>query len=91
MITPSEARQIVERMKDEFDSHDFIQLYACAFPLSYLDTLWEYDGNATTANSQIAQHVDKMCNELGISKGEDVYSKNIRGNVTPCKLWTKIA
>jgi len=76
-------------MKDKFDSHDFILLYACAFPLSYLDILWNYDGSARTADSQIAQKMSEMSNELGISKGEKGFSQNIKGNVTECTKWEK--
>ena len=90
MITLIEARQIVERMKDEFDSHDFILLYACAFPLSYLDILWEYDGNAKIADSQIAKTISRMSNRLEISKGDKAFSLNIKGNVTECTKWTKM-
>ena len=41
MITLKEARHITSMMKDEFDSHDFILIYACAYTLSYLDVLWK--------------------------------------------------
>ena len=90
MITLKEARHITSMMKDEFDSHDFILIYACAYTLSYLDVLWKYNGDARTADGQIAKRISSWCTELGLSKGVKVVSMNIKGYKSECTKWTKV-
>ncbi|MBR0195041.1 MAG: hypothetical protein IJQ32_02195 [Paludibacteraceae bacterium] len=90
MITIDEARQIVSMMKDEFDSHDFILVYACAYTLSYLNILWEYNGDARIADGQIAKRVSLWSTRLSLSKGVKTISMNIKGYKSECTKWTKV-
>lgn len=86
---------IIDKLDDEFDSHDFIPKFAERFEQEYVRLLYKYINSSpfTTLHSQIAQSLGKNQDALGISKVDDgrVHeSNNIFNNITPCALWRKV-
>lgn len=92
MITIEQAQRIIHRLGDEFDSHDFINVYMTLFEREYVSLLTEKIDNEhifRSVNSLIGKFLTDNQNELGISKNERKKSTNVRGNETENQCWIK--
>ena len=92
MLTIEQARRIIYRMGNEFDSHDFINDYMTLYERDYVELLMEkidIEGVFRTVNSSIGRFLADHQKELEISKTERKPSHNVRGNETENQNWTK--
>lgn len=86
----NEAQQIVDLMRNRFDSHDFICEYINHFPRSYGQLLVDID-NVNTAHGHIAIFLSDNAEELHLRKIilQSYKSRNIFGNLSHCAQWEK--
>lgn len=85
------VKAIIDKMPNEFDSHDFIQIFSKQFGSAYIDLLNNYKNKSIqTTHAQIAINLRKNMDDLKIRKNEDVKSQSIFGNNVPNKKWTKV-
>ena len=84
----TEFEQTIAYLKDKFDSHEFIMLYAQIYTPSYLALLSKY-GNVITADRQIGAYLMRNKKRLGINKIGVVQTVNIFGHETDCALWER--
>ncbi len=92
MITIEQAKRIIIRLEDEFDSHDFINVYMTLFEREYVSLLAEKIDNEhifRSVNSLIGKFLTDNQKELEISKNERKKSTNVRGNETENQCWIK--
>ncbi|MDE6721517.1 MAG: hypothetical protein K2J84_05145 [Bacteroidaceae bacterium] len=84
-----QAKQIINNLEDEFDSHAFIQKFIKEYPESYGELLGKYK-NITTANSVIANYLRTNASKLSIARSEtNTNSIYICGNNVPNAVWRK--
>lgn len=84
-----QAKQIINNLEGEFDSHTFIQEFIKKYPKSYGELLIKYE-NATTVNSMIANYLRTNASKLSIARSEtDTKSIDIFGNNAPNAVWRK--
>ena len=92
MITIEQAQRIIRRLGDEFDSHDFINVYMTLYEREYVSFLDEKIDNEhifRSVNSSIGKFLADNQKELGVSKNERKKSPNVRGNETENQCWIK--
>lgn len=80
---------IVETMKENFDSHDFIKEFVWRYPSIYGQLLVDLD-DVALAHAQISNYLLNHAQELGIEKTSEVDSDNLFGHITPCGKWHKM-
>lgn len=93
MVTIEEAKQIIQKMSDCFDSHDFINQYCVLYEKDYVQMLYESiesDGIFRAVDASIGKFLENNQRELSISKTDKEMSQNIKGNITECQGWKKI-
>ena len=83
------VKAIVNDMKDEFDSHDFIKEFIWKHPADYGQLLEKYD-DVRIAHSQIGKFLQNHANTLGIVKTGDSGTDDIFGHATSCAKWRKL-
>ena len=92
MITIEQAQRIIHRLGEEFDSHDFINVYMTLYERDYVHLLAEKIDNDhifRSVNSAIGKFLTDNQKELRISKNERKKSPNVRGNETENQCWIK--
>ena len=82
------CRNVIDEMKNEFDSHAFISVLLQRYAAVYGQFLVDYD-NVARANAEISNFLRIHTTELGITQQEDVISKNILGNWSENASWRK--
>lgn len=87
---PTLKLMIENELKSEFDSHEFIRHFSRKYELDYVDFLSNYKVKPfRTVNSQIATSLSKYADELGVKKGDEVFSESVFGLDVPNKNWIK--
>ena len=92
LINIRDAQSIIGHFITEFDSHEFIEVFADQYPNDYSAILVRYTEDADRkANSLIARFLSANQHELDITKVENRKSKsgNVHENQTSCALWRK--
>lgn len=92
LINIHDARVIKNRLRNEFDSHKFIEAFVDRLPDEYRAIRERYTRDADRkANSLIARFLSVNQSELGITKVENRKSKseNVHKKQTSCALWRK--
>lgn len=86
-----EAEKVIELLPSEFNSHQFLTLYAMAYPLSYLEWMNEY-GNVKIAHNRISNALRNLPekNLLQIKNNGKTMDTNIFGNEDGIVSWTKL-
>lgn len=84
----NEVKLVIDRMRDKFDAHDFIRIFAMTHPQEYWQCLLECN-DIRDAHSQIAEFLSRHASELGITKLPDVISANIYNKPTKCSSWKR--
>ena len=93
MITKEQAQRIIHRLGEEFDSHDFINVYMTLYEREYVSLLAEKIDNEQifrSVNSLIGKFLADNCKDLGITKNGRKTSSNVRGNETENQDWIKV-
>lgn len=86
----SVKKLIENKLPNEFDSHDFIQIFSKDYESAYIEILNKYKKNSIrTTHSQIAINLRKNMEELNIKKNIEIKSDSIFGNNVPNKKWIK--
>ncbi len=82
---------ILPRLSNTFNSHDFIQKFAKQFERNYVEFLHAYEEEAfRIVDSQIAKYLSEHEEYFGIAKSRKVKSKNIFGETDEIQEWNKI-
>jgi hypothetical protein len=82
---------ILPVLRDQFNSHDFIQKFAKLFERNYVEFLHAYQEEAfRIVDSQIAKYLSDHEEYFGIVKTKKVRSKNIFGDFDEIQEWNKI-
>ncbi len=84
--------KIIEKMGDEFDSHDFILRLAHEHQKLYVQALIVYADNEQpfqSVHKEIAKRLKKFPGEV-IATGEKRNSENIFRVVSPAEVWRKV-
>lgn len=92
MVTIEQAQRIIHRMRDEFDSHDFINDYMTLYERDYVRLLMEKIDSEDifrTVDSLIGKFLTDNQEELEIAKTVRKTSRNVRGNETENQGWIK--
>lgn len=84
----NEVKLVIDRMRDKFDAHDFIRIFAMTHPQEYWQYLLEHK-DIHSAHSQIGRFLSDHAEELGISQRENVLSLNIYNDKTECSSWRR--
>lgn len=85
------VKAIINKMPNELDLHDFIQIFSKQFERAYINLLNNYKNKSIrTTHAQIAINLRKNMDDLKIRKGEDIKSQSIFGNKVPNKKWTRV-
>jgi hypothetical protein len=82
------VKNVVDKMGEEFDSHNFITRYLNEYEKEYIQILADSEV-FRTANAQIGRFLSDHSVELGIEKVERVVSSNIKGNESENQNWVK--
>lgn len=82
---------IIQELKTEFNSHDFIKKFAKRFEGNYIDFLNNYRGQDAfrTVHSQIAKFLAENESILNIRKTQKVKSENVFGEMDEIQGWRK--
>lgn len=86
------TKEIMEKMKPVFDSHDFILKFAQKNQKAYAEMISLYVSSKepfTQAHQQIGKFLLHAKDELGIENMGETVSKNIFGNANENKKWHK--
>lgn len=86
------AKEIVDKMEIEFDSHDFIKELIKSHEKSYVELLYSYINNLTifrTLHSQIGTYLSENSKSLDIEKLVKNSSENIKGYDSENQVWKK--
>lgn len=83
------VRTIINNMKDEFDSHDFIKEFIWQNPVLYGEILGKHE-NVTRAHAEISKFLLNHASTLGIKKYGEEGTDDIFGHITPCAQWRKL-
>lgn len=93
MVTIKQAQRIIHGLGDEFDSHDFINVYMSLYEREYVSLLTEKIHSEhifRSVNSCIGRFLADNHKELGIRKNGRKTSSNVRGNETDNQSWIKV-
>ena len=84
------VRETVANMPNEFDTHELILVLAQGNQRQYLRALDETEGERPfqTFHARIGRTLDSLSSGLSLS-GESSRSKDIFGQQSKCKLWTR--
>ncbi len=75
---------------NEFDSHDFIKIYAGIYAAKYVAMLRLCGGDFTIVDRDMANFLKSNAATLDIIRlSGDVESENIIGNISPNATWKK--
>lgn len=88
MITIAEAHLIVNSLRNNFDSHDFIFEYIKQFPESYEAIRDKYEDFAKV-HAEISNFLRHNSEELNILRNGNEVSTNISGNQSQCASWIR--
>ena len=82
---------ISEKLKSEFNSHEFIEKFSKEFEPDYIKFLCNYckRGAFQTVHSQIAIFLSDNSTKLNIEKTKQVESLNIFGDIDKIQGWKK--
>ena len=89
MIVENVRLIINEKMKDAFDSHDFIKEFIWSYPSDYGKIL-EHFNNVALAHAQISKFLSDNADVLHIKKTGEDGTDNIFGHDRKCAQWIKI-
>lgn len=81
-------KECIGFMRDSFDSHDLIHLFAHFHPELYLALVRNY-GTIQQAHSQFAIFVSRNGKVLGVKKVRDGESANLYNEKSKCATWEK--
>jgi len=82
---------IIDKLPEIFDSHDFIEKFKKRFEKEYISFFEPYEKNLNrTVNSQIASFLNNYQDEFNIAKDGIVKSENVFGNHTSNQNWHKL-
>ena len=81
LISIETAKAVIEAMKPEFDSHDFLTIYIVTNIVSYLGLLKRY-GSVEQAHIQVGLFLLNYADDLNISKQGENESENIFGKIS---------
>ena len=84
-----DARVIIESLKRDFDSHDFIEGIKHWPEYQALKERYSTEADRK-ANSLVARFLSVNQSQLGIEQRNKKSSKNINGNKTSCTSWRRI-
>ncbi len=83
-----DARAVIESLKRDFDSHDFIEAIKEWPDYQALKERYQSDADRT-ANSLVARFLSVNQGLLDIEQRNKKNSKNFKGNITTCTLWRR--
>jgi len=93
LLVSGDLQTIINKIDGKvFDSHQFIQHFAKRYESEYIEALKQCNtkpGQFRCVHSQIAQFLGDNQAQLGITRGENVISKDVFGNDVPNASWTK--
>lgn len=87
-----EIIEIISKLKNEFNSHDFIEKFSKKFEEEYIDMLVDYKntGNAfKTVHGQIARYLSVNKKVFKIETSEKVPSEHVFGEIDYIQGWKK--
>lgn len=90
MIDINEIQDVVEKMPNVFDSHEFILSFLRFYPRSYGERLVAHNSVAS-AHGEISNFLRNNSPKLKINKTGEDESTDILGNLAECVVWTKIS
>ena len=85
----SNVQETIFKMKQFFDSHDFIRQFIWDCPKVYGNLLIKH-GNVTTAHAEISNFLKNYASSLGIIENGDNESEDLFKNIKPCAQWEKM-
>lgn len=88
-MTEEIVKPIIDMMKKDFDSHDFIKEFIWQQPAMYGEMLMMYN-NVTTVHSLIGRFLLDHASSLEIRKIGENESDDLFGHPTPCAQWYNI-
>lgn len=82
-------KDLKEKSKDEFNSHEFIEKYAYHYEEEYIDLLYDHKKNHAfqTVHRQIGHFLSKNMEALSIEKTMRKENLNIFGHETEVQFW----
>lgn len=83
------VRNIIDRLRTQFDSHDFIRIFAMCYPEEYRKAIMHYK-DLHSAHTQIGNYLEQHSIDLKIKKIDKVKSYNVYNKETEVALWERI-
>lgn len=85
-------REVINDLPDMFDSHDFIKKFSKRFEVDYVYMLANAGSTEPfqNVNSKIGSFLSNNQTMLRIESQGEVFSENVFGNNSECKMWKKI-
>lgn len=93
MITYKEAETLINKLNDEFDTHDFIVQLTKVFEREYVELLYEHKGHThifMSAHAEVGKFLVDNAKVLSIEKEIRENSENIKDYPSENQKWRKI-
>jgi hypothetical protein len=87
------SKNIIQKMPNEFDSHDFIKQLIRDHERDYVELVYTFkdcNGIFKAFHSEIGKYLGKHAEILSICKLDKTDSENIKGNETSNQKWKKL-
>ena len=93
MITVKQAETVINKLKDNFDTHDFIIQFTKDFEREYIELLFEHKENQhvfLSAHAGIGKFLAENATALSIEKVIRENSENIKDYLSENQKWRKM-
>lgn len=93
MITVKQAETVINKLKDIFDTHDFIIQFTKDLEREYIELLCEHKENQhifLSTHAEIGKFLSEKAKELSIEKVIKENSENIKDYLSENQKWRKM-